>query len=220
MLDTKRFEALKEEIRPEGDETLIHAEIPQEDLAAMSGEQADELVALFGSTTLIRLPEREREFFDWLRAEDPAVWEDLWGDTPPDELYYVSIAHLTSFLPGTRGFPVCDLVNNDNYWFTENDLTPEEGKIFVEHALDVVAEQGDLSMDQAFAIEVWRGPIDQWRFAWMYNIPLAEVRKMVHWLITEGVLQVPQQRSEDDAPIESHPPRNGSLPGDGDSGSL
>lgn len=217
-MDTERFEQLKKEIRPEGEETLIYAEIPQTDLESMSREQAVELIEMFGATTLIRLPNREREFFEWLREEDAPVWEDLWGDTPVDELYYVSISHLTSLLPGARGFPVCDLVSNDNYFFTGDDLTPEEGKIFVEHALDVIAEQGDLTMDQAFAIEVWRGPIDQWRFAWMYGIPLPEVRKMVHWLITEGILQVPQQRPDEGPPIEVSPPQNGTFPPDADSG--
>lgn len=212
-MERKKFEELVEEIRPSGEETLVKTEIAQDDLESLTKEQAEELVALFGSTTLIRLPEREREFFEWLRQEDRAVWEDLWGDAPEGELYYVSMAHLTSLLPGRRGFPVCDLVENDNYYFTGEDLTPEEGKVFVENALDIVADQGELSMDQAFAIEVWRGPIDQWRFSWMYKLPLAEVRKMVHWLITEGILRVPKQRPENEPPIESAPPSNGTIPG-------
>ena len=79
----------------------------------------------------------------------------------------------------------------------------------MESALDIINEKGQLAMEQAFMVEVWRGPIDQWRFAYMYNLPLSEVKKMVHWLITEGLLGAPRQRPENEPPIESAPLSNG-----------
>ena len=33
-----------------------------------------------------------------------------------------------------------------------------------------------------------RAPIDQWRFAYMYRQPLAEVKNMVQWLLSEEIL--------------------------------
>ena len=123
------------------------------------------------------------------------------------------MAHVGSLLPGKRGFPICDLAENPNYSFTGDDITEEDGKTFVQHALDVVAEKGDLSMDQAFMIEVWRAPIDIWRFSWMYNLPIAEVKKMVHWLLEETILNAPAQREENPAPIESSPLENPLLSG-------
>lgn len=191
------FTDLKERLAPTGEANVEIRRMSDEEIDALTIEQAQELVALYGWTTLIPLPQRERKFFDWLRENDPAVWKDLWGESD-EESYYVSLSHLTSFLPRQRGFPICDLVENDNYYFTSDDITADDGKIYVDSALDIIQEGGKLSMDQAFVVEVWRGPIDQWRFAWMYKLPLAEVKKMVHWLITEGVLTVPRQRSEDE----------------------
>lgn len=206
-MEQQEFIALKERLAPTGSAHIETRQIREEEIDTLSPEQAQELVALFGSTTLIPLPERERKFFDWLRNNDLPVWKDMWGENEAEETYYVSLAHLTSFLPKQRGFPICDLVENDNYYFTPEDITPEDGKIYVDSALDIIAEQGQLSMDQAFMVEVWRAPIDQWRFAWMYRLPIAEVKKMVHWLITEGLLNVPQQRSEEEG--DGIPPTNG-----------
>lgn len=208
QMETQAFATLKERFEQEGNAPVTFNELTEEELTSLSKEQADELIELFGYNTMIRLPERERTFFDWLQENDKSVWEDLW-DEDDERKYYVSMAHLGSFLPGQRGFPICDLVDQENFYFTSDDITENDGKIFVENALDVISDRGQLSMDQAFAVEVWRGPIDQWRFAWMYNVPLSEVKKMVRWLITEGVLTVPKQRPEDEPPIEVAPPSNG-----------
>ena len=212
-MDTREFNDLKERLVPQGEETLITAELSGEEIGALTEEQAAELVETYGGTTLVRLPEKEQEFFAWLKEEDRVVWDDLWEGVEEEDLYYVSIAHLKALMPGKRGFPICDLAENPNFYFTSDDITEENGKTYVEHALEVITEKGDLSMDQAFVIEVWRGPIDLWRFAWMYNLPVGEVRKMVHWLLKEEILAVPTQREENPAPIESAPLEPGeSLP--------
>jgi hypothetical protein len=141
------------------------------------------------------LPAREQQFFAWLRENDPAVWNDLWGD---DEEYLVSIGYLPELLPKRRGFLICDLAEQQNFYFTEESITPEEGKLFLDAALDIVRENGQLAMEQAFVIEAWRAPIDQWRFAYNYRIPLDQVKKMVLWLISEGILLLPP--TEEDEP--------------------
>jgi len=205
-MEQSLFEQLIERFAQPESTGLAVAEISGEELAGLTVEQAAELVERFGGTAMIRLPDRERKFFDWLREHDPSVWIDLWGE---EGNYHVSLSHLPSFLPGGRGFPICDLYNQENFFFTQEEITAEDGKIFIEQALDVLAENEKLAMEQAFAIEVWRGPIDQWRFAWMYDLPLVEVKKMVIWLIREGVLDAPRQRAENDPPIEVAPPPNG-----------
>ncbi len=212
-MEATEFNDLKDRLVPKGEETLITAELSTEEIESMTPEQADELVAMYGATTLVRLPESEREYFEWLKEEDRVIWDDLWGGVEENELYYVSMSHLRGLLPGKRGFPICDLAENPNFYFTSDDITEENGSAFVEHAVEVITDKGDLSMDQAFVIEVWRGPIDLWRFAWMYNLPVVEVRKMVHWLLKEEILAVPTQREENPAPIESAPLEPGeSLP--------
>lgn len=207
-MEQQTYISLKEQLEEGHESPVTFKEVATEDLALLTKEQAEELTLLFGGNTMIRLPEKEQDFFNWLFEQDKSVWSDLWNEED-ERQYYVSMAHLTSFLPGQRGFPICDLVNQENFFFTQEEITETDGKIYVERALDIINEKGQLSMDQAFMVEVWRGPIDQWRFAWMYNLPLDEVKKMVRWLIKEGVLNVPRQRPENEPPIEVMPLSNG-----------
>ena len=209
-MDQASFIELKARLAPVNETGIELREMSDQEIDALTAEQAAELVVQYGSSILIPLPKREQKFFDWLREHDPSVWNDLWG-AEEEGMYHVSLSHLMNFLPKQRGFPICDLVENDNYYFTSDEITPEDGKVYVESALDVIAESKKLSMDQAFIVEVWRGPIDQWRFAYMYNLPLPEVKKMVHWLITEGMLNAPRQRPQNEPPIESAPPSNGEM---------
>ena len=204
-MDTKTFDQLKARLAQETIDGITLKELSEEEFKAITPEQADELVALYGGTTLIKLPERERAFFDWLKENDRPIWDDLWGEDDGGD-YFVAMAHLPSFLPTRRGFPICDLVSHDNYHFTGDEITGGDGQLALESALDIVNEHGSLTPYQAFLIEIWRGPIDQWRFAWMYNLPLPEVKKMIHWMITENLLHAPRQRSTEEMPIESAQP--------------
>jgi hypothetical protein len=197
-MEQYEFNEMVERLR--GGETSVRkVTIPEEMIARLSREQAEELVSIYGSTTLMTLPASEQRFFRWLRDADPSVWEDLWGGGD-DEEYLVSIAYLPELLPKRRGFLICDLVEQQNYFFTEQSITPEDGKIYLDAALDIVHESGKLAMEQAFVIEAWRAPIDQWRFAYNYRVPLEEVKKMVLWLIAEGILLLPP---EDDGSAET-----------------
>jgi hypothetical protein len=183
--------------------------IPEEMIERLSREQAEELVALFGATRLMTLPAREQEFFTWVRGTDPSVWEDLWGGD--EDPYLVSIGFLPELLPKRRGFLICDLAEQQNFFFTEESITAEEGKIFLDAALDIVRENGQLSMEQAFVIEAWRAPIDQWRFAYNYGVPLDQVKRMVLWLLAEGILLLPPEEAQDD---EMAPPSMNGVDGE------
>lgn len=174
--------------------TAVHiAEISDAEMSELSAEQVQELLARCGSNTLIRLPEREQQFFEWLRQHDAPVWEDLWGGD--QEPYIVSLGYLNDLLPGRRGFLICDLAEQQNFIFSSHNITHDEGKLMVDAALDVLAAKGRLTMDQAFMVEVWRGPIDLWRFTYMYGVSLAEAKRMILWLISEGalLLTVPEE---------------------------
>lgn len=179
----------------------IHmVDITDAEITALTREQADELVELFGSNALILLPEREIAFFEWLRANDEPVWNDLWaGDETP---YRVSLGFLPDLLPKSRGFLICDLVDHQNYFFSAESITEEDGSPFLDAALQVVKNEGKISMDQAFVVEAWRAPIDMWRFAYIYRQPLAEVKKLVAWLVEEGILALPQREEEEQSAAE------------------
>ena len=70
-MEQQEFIALKERIAPtEGPvEHIETRQMTDAEIDDLSPEQAQELVALYGYTTLIQLPERERKFFDWLPRE-------------------------------------------------------------------------------------------------------------------------------------------------------
>ncbi len=167
-------------------EAIHTVELTDQEIASLTPQQADELVAQYGSTSLMMLPKSERDYFDWLRAEDPEIWKDLWGGE--DQPYLISLGNLPDLLPNRRGFLICDLLENPNYYFTAADITREEGSAFCDAAIERVKSNEPLSLDQAFVVEVWRAPIDMWRFSYNYQLPLAETKRVVRWLLDEGIL--------------------------------
>jgi hypothetical protein len=199
-MNVEHFRELLQRLRPAG-EGIHSTRITEEEIADLTREQAEELVALYGSTTLMTLPTKEQRFFAWLREQDEPIWNDLWGGE--EDTYRVSIGYLPDLLPNRRGFLICDLVDNQNYYFTKDNITAEDGSGYLDAALEIVKNEGKLSMDQAFVVEVWRAPIDQWRFAYMYRQPLAEVKAMVQWLISEGILTLPAPREPEENQPES-----------------
>ena len=98
-----------------------------------------------------------------------------------------------------RGFLICDLVDQPNIFFGAENITQEDGSPFLDAALAIVKNEGKISMDQAFVVEAWRAPIDQWRFAYMYHQDLALVKKMVQWLMDEGILAPGREAEEPEA---------------------
>jgi hypothetical protein len=192
MTDTE-YELLNVRLQP-GDETIRRVEIGDEEISTLSREQAEDLVAHFGSHVLMLLPAKEREYFEWIRQYDPEIWNDLWGGD--EEPYLVSISYLQDLLPNQRGFLICDLMQHPNLDFSAENIT-EEGKIFFDAALDIVKNNGKLSLAQAFIVEVWRAPIDPWRFAWIYNIAIESVKELVQWMLAEGLLVKPLPEEEE-----------------------
>jgi hypothetical protein len=184
VLTDVEFEALKKRLDG-GNETIHRVDISDEEISSLSPEQAEDLMAHFGSHVLITLPHNEREFFAWVRQYDPEVWDDLWGGD--EEPYLVSIGFLADLLPNKRGFLICDLARHENYDFSAANIS-EEGKMFFDASLEIVRNNGKLTLAQAFIVEVWRAPIDQWRFAYMYNIALESVKELVQWMLSEELL--------------------------------
>lgn len=193
-MQQQEFLDLMKRLQPSGEAVHV-VEISDDEMDRLTKEQADELVTLFGFNTLIRLPERERVFFEWLRREDEPIWTDLWGSD--EDPYVVSLSFLQELLPKRRGFLICDLAEHQNFVFSQNNISPEDGQPVVNASLDIIAAKRKLSLDKAFMIEVWRAPIDQWRFAYMYNVPLAEVKTMVIWLLREGLLRLTPESDEE-----------------------
>lgn len=175
-------------------EAVHVVDITDEEITNLTREQADELVALYGSNALITLPLKEQQFFAWVREQDEPIWSDLWaGDETP---YQVSLGYLADLLPNRRGFAICDLVDHQNFYFTTDHIGSENGSPYLDAALALVRREQRITMEQAFVVEVWRAPIDQWRFAYLYKLPLDQVKLMVQWLLSEEILTLRPESEE------------------------
>lgn len=163
-------------------------EFPPGLLEELTVEQAQQLAQALQKTTLMRLPEREVAFFEWLRKADPPVWQDLWGNAGED-LYVVGISFLPFLLrEPQRGFPICDLVSADNYYFAPEHITPVEGQAFLDAAREALLEGMPLTLAQEFLLEVSTGPLDIWHFAYHRHLPVEAVKEAVAELVAGKVL--------------------------------
>lgn len=59
-----------------------YIEFDEATLASMSLSDADDVAAAYGARALMRLPAHEVVFQEWLRVQDPEVWNDLWSNEP------------------------------------------------------------------------------------------------------------------------------------------
>jgi hypothetical protein len=134
------------------------------------------------------LPEKEIIFFEWLKINDTPVWNDLWNDELL-EPYIVSLIFLPVLIKrGYRGFPICDLIENDNYYFTPQHLADKESEIFSESAKTIYLNKGKMTIPQLLAMEISLDPIDIWHFAYKHQISVAECKKAVLDLVNDEVL--------------------------------
>lgn len=169
----------------------IPLEIPDEIFQALSPDLAREIARRYGSYGLVRLPPDEQQFFEWVQQHDPRVWEDLWGGQ--GEPYVVSLAFLEVLLGGNkrrRGFPICDLVNTDNYYFFPAMLEwTAEARDYTEAVTSRFAAGEKLSIEQLLVLEIaLGGALDIWRFAYLYGIPLEQAKGAVATLVDDKVL--------------------------------
>jgi hypothetical protein len=161
--------------------------LSQEQFDDITIEQSRLISAKYGRNTLIRLPDREIQFFEWLRKEDSEIWNDLWG-TEEVEPYIVGISFLPLLLDRSRGFPICDLEKNDNFYFTNDHMVDEESKIFLDTARERFQNRESLTIAQLLTLEISLAPIDIWHFSFNHNISLKTAKQAVSQLVDDRVL--------------------------------
>jgi hypothetical protein len=166
--------------------TIVHPD--EQFIQSLTQDQAQAIASHFAQHLLMKLPKREQEFFEWLRQNDLPVWNDLWGDCSGDELYVVSIAFLPLLCDPVRGFPICDLLSVDNYYFVPDHLFGPEAPFFIEAVKERFLNQEKLTIAQLLALEIHMGPIDIWRFAWHHRLSLEQCRKAVEQLGEDKLL--------------------------------
>lgn len=159
-------------------------EATDEEIDALSDDDIAFLVERHSSNALLRLPPRERAFFDWVKREDPAVWADLWGD---DEDMLVALAFLSDFRATGHGFLICELERQPNYYFTPLHVKPD-GVMSMPGILRRAKRGEELSVSEGLMFEILAGRTDIWHFCYKYGVPLAAGKGTVHALEQRGWL--------------------------------
>ena len=160
---------------------------PEELLAGLNYEQTKLLAEYFGSDTLMQIPESEIRFFEWLKQADEPVWNDMWEseETAP---YIVGMSFLPKLLNKTRGFPICDLVSNENYYFTAQHLVGKDSDFVLESIQKRFLAKESLTIPQLFMLEITIAPIDIWRFAYNHRFDVQSVKDAVAVLVEDKIL--------------------------------
>lgn len=170
---------------------------PEELFETLTSEEAQQIVSGIDINALMILPEKEIEFFEWLKKEDEPVWKDLWSD---DEIapYLVSV----SFLPflvyksTANGFPICDLMTVENFYFTISMMIADHSQTVLEAAKERFNQHLKLDLHQILALEIAFNSIDIWHFAYKYNISLAAAKEALNILIQDKAIIHPTTAEE------------------------
>jgi hypothetical protein len=178
-------------------------EIPDEIFWTIEREQAKELAETFGTSIFLRLPPSEREFFEWLRRTEPLVWEDVWAMDIPDTVpgteadpYIVGIGLLAEMVYEARGFPICDLTTQPNFFFSIKNFNAEEIKPLVDAVVQRMEDNVEMSVKEILLMEIRRAPIDVWRFAHVYRVPVEQVKAAALDLVEDGLMRYAGTREE------------------------
>ncbi len=171
-----------------------YMEFGAEELDNLNTIDLKHILDVFKGHALMKLPASEIRFFEWLKEADPSVWDDLWADAE-DEAYLVSVNFLSHFVGRNLGFPICDLVDEPNYWFSPRHIKPkgreELDEIFVK------VEQGvKLNLAEYFLYSLHAGSFDIWHFCYKHKLDIADVKAIVEDLVFRGLLVHLTQRDD------------------------
>jgi hypothetical protein len=174
------IEIKKKQYSEEGFLQFSDSEIDQLDAKGI-----DQIENAFKGYGILKLPPKEIEFFDWLKENDEAVWIDLW-ETDEDP-YKISIEFLHHFIKDENGFPICDLENEDNYWFCMKHIKPK-GKQHFEEINQKLKNNQKLNFKELLLYEIVQNSIDIWHFSYRYKIDLKKAKELIDDLHANDIL--------------------------------
>ena len=162
---------------------------PEEMFETITSEEAQKIISGIEKNSMMKLPAKEIEFFEWLKIVDYPVWEDLWEDEQ-FEPYIVSISFLPLLVYKSEfnGFPICDLLSVDNYYFTIDMMIAEHSQTVLEAAKDKFTQNLKLDLHQLLALEIAFNSIDIWHFAFKYNVTLEVAKQALNILIQDKAI--------------------------------
>lgn len=157
----------------------------RDELQKLSDKQVDHLMEFFHGYTLLRLPQDEIDFFEWLKDADPPVWQDLWGND--ENLYLVSVDLLSQFSGPFPQYPICDLINAPNYWFSEKHIKPK-GRETIMTIMEKSEAGLALETEEQFLIELNIHPTDIWHFCYRNQISVDTMKKNIDEMDFKGLI--------------------------------
>ena len=146
------------------------------ELKKFNKKAAESFIAQFQGRAMMILPDEEIRFFDWLKKNDRSVWDDLWDNE--EKPYLVSIDFLHHFIKYGNGFPICDLIDEENYWFCARHIKPK-GMELMQQIGNKVNNNQKLTFAEAFLLEVFRGSTDLWHFCYRYDVPVKTGKRRI-----------------------------------------
>lgn len=158
--------------------------IPAEVINSMDEVQAFFVREHYKGKYFLKLPDSEIQFFEWLKSAAPEVWLDLWGDSV-EEPYLVSIDFLPHLIPTGRGFPICDLISADNYYFAPIHINGREAELMVDTLKQRYMDKKPLTIAQTLLMEISMDAIDIWHFAYKHRVDLEQAKAAVALLVEE-----------------------------------
>lgn len=178
------FQKLIEESRKQLDDQNF-IEFSDEHLTALRLDQVQAIIDQFHGRALMKIPSAEIDFFSWLKKNDRDVWNDIWQGE--DDIYLVSIDLLSRFVEGGLGFPICDLIDQPNYWFNARLIKPK-GMEELENIFMKLEAGKKITLSEAFLLEISTRPVDVWHFCYNHNVEVERVKQVVDDLVYQGFL--------------------------------
>lgn len=160
---------------------------PENWLEKMTLDQAKIIAAQLSQTTLMKLPEKEIRFFKWLKQYDRPIWKDLW-DGVNDEPYIVGMSFLPLLIEKGGYFPICDLIEEDNYYFSAAHIVDKESKLFLDSVKQRYIDKKPLTLPQKLILEISVAPLDIWHFAYRNKVLPNEAKAAAQDLIEDNLL--------------------------------
>ncbi len=157
----------------------------RDELTRLSDKQIDHLTEYFHGYTLMLLPQEEIDFFSWLKEKDHTVWQDLWGDD--ESLYLVSIDLLRQFSGSFSQYPICDLIETPNYWFSAEHIKPK-GMETINLIMDKAEVNQALGTEEQFLVGLNLHSTDIWHFCYQNQVPLKEMKKIIDDMVFRGLI--------------------------------
>ena len=153
------------------------------ELDNLRADEAQHFIRAMQRNILMKLPDNEIAFFEWLKENDPLIWQDIWEGE--EDIYNVSLDLLSQFIRNKNGFPICDLIDQPNYWFVVEHIKPK-GMEKMEAIFDKIESGEKLGSMELFLVEITQAPMDIWHFSYKYGISIKSVKAMIEEMEYKG----------------------------------